>query len=262
MAPSGWTGGDQQEWLQDRNDSAIEARSQGKYSAWLIALFHDWFLRWPEREKLFGPEVGTLTPEQEVQLAAAINHRQKVSTRIYHLPASHAGPSTSAIRAHLATGKASRAPQPREVFCRMFYDQEKKAVVSEELAAERELLGRTLTKSEAMRISRGRIDSMFQEASVEIKEQVQERVAEVKAARKAPPPPEDPSQVRTPEEYQNAIDGAPKSITENMSPVARDTGWCFTVIGAGPSPRHGGAIKSFAYVVWQPVSQTRELIPI
>ncbi|RPD56063.1 hypothetical protein L227DRAFT_614710 [Lentinus tigrinus ALCF2SS1-6] len=263
MAPSGWTAQDQQEWLQDRNDSAIEARTQGKYSAWLITLFHDWFLRWPEREKLLGPDVDVLTPEQEAQLAAAIKRRQEQLRNWFHNNrhkrfsknatggaeahvSSHAGPSTRAIRAKLTTGKATRAPQPREVFCRMFYDDEKKQVVAEELAAERELLGRTLTKSESMRISRGRIDALFQEASQDVKEQIQVRVAEVKAARQATPPPEDPKRERTPQEYQNAIDGAPKTITDLLSPVALETGWCFTVMGAGPSPRHGGAIKTFA----------------
>ncbi|RPD70554.1 hypothetical protein L226DRAFT_525851 [Lentinus tigrinus ALCF2SS1-7] len=262
MAPPGWTALDQQEWLEERNDDAIEARRVGKYSSWLIAIFHDWFLRWSEREKLYGPEAGILTPEQEAELAAATARRQSQIRNWFHnnrnkrfvkgAPrgkaqhvAGHTGPSTSAIRAELATGKASRAPQQREVYCRMFYDEDQKAAVAKQLAAERAELGRDLTRSETMRISRGHIDTQFQQVSDEVREQIKAKVEEVKAARKATPPPADPSRQRTPQEYQNAIDGAPKSITKYFETVVLETGWSFTVLGAGPSPRHGGAIKSF-----------------
>ncbi|RPD55280.1 hypothetical protein L227DRAFT_637721 [Lentinus tigrinus ALCF2SS1-6] len=262
MAPPGWTASDQQEWLEERNDDAIEARRVGKYSSWLIAIFHDWFLRWSEREKLYGPEAGILTPEQEAELAAATARRQSQIRNWFHnnrnkrfvkgAPrgkaqhvAGHTGPSTSAIRAELATGKASRAPQQREVYCRMFYDEDQKAAVAKQLAAERAELGRDLTRSETMRISRGHIDTQFQQVSDEVREQIKAKVEEVKAARKATPPPADPSRQCTPQEYQNAIDGAPKSITKYFETVVLETGWSFTVLGAGPSPRHGGAIKSF-----------------
>ncbi len=47
----------------------------------------------------------------------------------------------------------------------------------------------------------------------------------------------------------SAIDAAPKTISKLLTTVHEDSGWCFTVVGAGPSPRDGGAIKSFAYVI-------------
>ncbi len=84
----------------------------------------------------------------------------------------------------------------------MYYDEEKKAVVTRELAAEREALGRALTKAETMATSRRLIDGFFEEAPEETKEVIHSRVAVVKAARNATPPPYDPSHPRTPEEYQ------------------------------------------------------------
>lgn len=87
----------------------------------------------------------------------------------------------------------------------MFYDEEKKAVVNQELSAEREALGRKLTKAETMKITRHRIDTFFENASEEIKEEVSARVDQVKAARKAPLPPADSRRVRSPEEYQKYV---------------------------------------------------------
>ncbi|TFK81068.1 hypothetical protein K466DRAFT_502790 [Polyporus arcularius HHB13444] len=267
MAPGGWPDDEQQDWLEDRNDAAIEARRHAGYNNWLTATCHDWFLIWSEKTRLFGPDAGILTPEQEEILGNATRHKQavkrgrgaKAHVIVPSTSGASAGPSRAAIKSQLVTGKATRAPQAREVYCRMYYDDSQKAMVTEELAAERDLLGRALTKAERMSISRRLIDGFYEEAPEEVKEDVQTRVAGVKAARKATPPPDGPNRVRTPEEYQKyvpllqhhhacsaAIDAAPRLIYKLVEPVHEDTGWCFTVVGAGPSPRHGGAIKSFA----------------
>ncbi|RDX43067.1 hypothetical protein OH76DRAFT_1361680 [Lentinus brumalis] len=264
MPPTGWPTDDQKDWLEDRNDAAIEARRTGAYSKWITATLHDWFLLWSEKTRLFGTFTGKLTPEQEAELGKATRHKQEVRTTDISLSSNVLSrpPAPSAIRSDLATGKASRAPQAREVYCRMYYDEDKQAVVNQELTAEREVLGRTLTKSETMAISRRLIDGFFDEEPEDVKEEIQTRVDEVKAARKAPPPPDDPNRKRTPEEYQNAIDAAPRIITKLLTPVHEDSGWCFSVVGAGPSPRHGGAIKSFAYVVHHALAARSRLTPV
>ncbi len=69
--------------MEERNDGAVEARRRGSYTNWLTATYHDWFLLWSERERLFGPDPGQLTPEQETELAAATRHKQAVSTSGY-----------------------------------------------------------------------------------------------------------------------------------------------------------------------------------
>ncbi|KAI0753504.1 hypothetical protein C8Q80DRAFT_1096465 [Daedaleopsis nitida] len=259
MPPPSWTTREQWAWLFERKGACADARRRGRLSPWLTTVYHDFFIRWPECDIPFGPNAPKLTPEQEVELADAIetrqnqiyvwfkNHRSRTARDSRGVPA--------AITQSLMKGKG-RAPQAREVFCRMFYDDEKKAVVERDLTAERKVVGRKLDRREVLRITRARVDTMFSEAGDEVRAQVEARVAEEKALRAVSLPTEGGSQM--PQDYQkfhtchmltmttSAIDAAPTLIEQLLEPIAQQTGWCYTVVAAGPSPENNGDIHSFA----------------
>ena len=106
--------------------------------------------------------------------------------------------------AELSKGKG-RAPQAREVFCRLFYDDEKKALVENDLQAQRDALGRKLERAEMLAITRRRIDALFDAASDKVKAQVNAKMAEEKALKSAALTVTLPEQVRTPLEYQRYV---------------------------------------------------------
>lgn len=78
MAPKGWTRPDQKGWLNERRAGADDARTRSRFGNWVQALYHDWFVKWPERAELFGEWEGPLTIEQTKELGEAIEARRKV----------------------------------------------------------------------------------------------------------------------------------------------------------------------------------------
>ncbi|KAI0718634.1 hypothetical protein C8T65DRAFT_737273 [Cerioporus squamosus] len=128
----------------------------------------------------------------------------------------------------------------------MFYDDEKKALVGTAFKAERTRLGCKLTRQERGTFSRTRIDAYFDAASPEELAEVNAELECEKEARLNPPPAlADVSAARTPQEYQNAIDGADGALEKLVVPVAAQSGYCISVFGAGPCPRQAGVIHSF-----------------
>ena len=96
-----------------------------------------------------------------------------------------------------------RCPQPREVYCRLFYNDAKKSIVKNDLLAERQLLGRKLTRKERMTISRRRIDAWYEAESEDVKAQVFARLEEEKKDLLSVAPASGFTQTeRTPQEYQ------------------------------------------------------------
>ncbi|TFK80126.1 hypothetical protein K466DRAFT_504424 [Polyporus arcularius HHB13444] len=271
MAPKGWTRGEQQPWLQSRVPACVEARRHGRFGTWVTTVHHDWFLRWPERRELWGEWEGPLTPEQLQILGDAIEKRRQQIINWYNnhknrnrdaqtLPAS----ITAAIAQ--PDGPRRRCPQAREVYCRLYYDAEKRKVVKGLLAEERARLQRKLTNQERLAISRGRIDAWYAAESEDVKAAVLAKLEdETQEMKAAPPPPPRDLTTRMPQEYQmyvstgpvawclayltlylSAIDRAPGLIQRLIQPVADDSGWVITVIGAGPCPDQGGEIRSFS----------------
>ncbi|OSC96229.1 hypothetical protein PYCCODRAFT_1448568 [Trametes coccinea BRFM310] len=245
MPAQPWATPEQWSWLTQQQPAAQEARLTSRYTTWLNETCHSWFLKWPERERLFG-EAEKLTPEQEDAVAKAVkarraqlgtwfnNHRTKTRANGYKvapLPILD-GPSNK------------RAPHVREVWCREFYDGHR-ATVEATLAARRAELGRKLTRQETLSITRTEIDRLYSLESPEVKADVFRRWEEEKAVARATPE-KVAGQDRLPEQYQHAVDNAPLWIERALAPIAEASGWCFTVIAAGPVPENDGEISSIA----------------
>lgn len=101
----------------------------------------------------------------------------------------------------LAATKGTRAPQAREVFCRLYYDDDKKAIVQAELDALRARLGRKLTRSETMTVSHQRLDQMYADSNEKVKAAVAERLEVERVESMVNINPENTAS-RTPQEYQ------------------------------------------------------------
>lgn len=102
----------------------------------------------------------------------------------------------------LAATKGTRAPQAREVFCRLYYyDDDKKAIVQAELDTLRARLGRKLTRSETMTVSRQRLDQMYADSDEKVKAAVAERLEVERVESMVNINPEN-TVSRTPQEYQ------------------------------------------------------------
>ncbi|KAI0684988.1 hypothetical protein C8T65DRAFT_701808 [Cerioporus squamosus] len=253
MAPPGWTRPEQRDWLGERNPACAEARRRSAFGTWVESVHQEWFLKWPERRELYGNWEGPLTYEQWLELGKAIelrrmkiinwfnNHKNR-NRDAQSLPAS----ITAAILK--GTGSCKCLPQAREVYCRHFYSDEQRAIAKEELATERARLGRKLTRKERMTLSRRRVDAFYDAESDDLKARVLAKLEEEKQAlRSEPPLPTDPGKKqRTPQEYQTAIDRAPEIVEKLLQPVHEDSGWVIHVTGAGPSPEHGGDIRTFS----------------
>ncbi|KAI0695071.1 hypothetical protein C8T65DRAFT_698838 [Cerioporus squamosus] len=235
-------------FLDERRPACADAKRTGRYGIWIASTEHDWFIKWPERLAQFGDLVGPLTHEQSQQLADAIEERRKKISIWFKNHKNRERPTFTLppdIAAELSKGKAGRCPQAREVYCRLQYGDDKKAIVAGHLASERARRGRKLTRSERMSVTREVIDGMYAAESQQVKAEVLAKLEEETQAKKNPPAPT-ASTCRTPREYQNAVDSAPSVIEKLLLPVVDKLGWCVTVTGAGPCPEEGGAIRSFS----------------
>lgn len=80
MAPPAWTTDEQREWLTALKPVFHDARNKGSLRNWRRTLGHNWFIKWPEINILFGDVPrASLTPEQQTELAAAEEKRKEVS---------------------------------------------------------------------------------------------------------------------------------------------------------------------------------------
>lgn len=101
-----------------------------------------------------------------------------------------------------AKTKGSRGAQPREVYYRLYYDAEKKAAVQAALVEARTTLGRKLTRSESMSISRQVVDKMYNESDASVHAAVQQQLAKEKVLAAVPADTPEGGSSHTPQEYQ------------------------------------------------------------
>ncbi|KAI0702840.1 hypothetical protein C8T65DRAFT_579062, partial [Cerioporus squamosus] len=250
---------EQKDFLDPLKAACADAQSRNRFANWVQSVYHDWFLRWPERVELWGNWQGPLTLEQHLT-PSSTRPIQKISTWFYNhkkrsrdtfvLPA--------AITAELAKGGRTRCPQAREVWCRLFYDDSMKAAIQGHLDAARNKLGRKLTRKERMKITRTRTDEFFEAASDDVLAIVNAQLEKETDAKKNPPPPRRTARYRRglPESTKSrltpalacraAIEAAPRIIEKLLRPVVTGMGYTVSVFGAGPCPSQGGAIRSFA----------------
>ncbi|KAI0693252.1 hypothetical protein C8T65DRAFT_699288 [Cerioporus squamosus] len=248
MAPASWATAEEWDWMTMRNLESTDASKHGRYAPWFNGVSHDWFVNFSERKKLYGDHEH-LTPEEEAGLAEAIKARCKQLANWFHNhcnPTRQACASPYAVAAQLRKGGRKRAPQVREVYCRLFYDDEQKTAVQEQLKDAAGELGRKLTRGETMAILHAHIDTAFRSASEDVKAQVATHVTEEKQSLIAAASANDTEREPTPEEYQAAIQAGPGMFQDLLKPAVKAHGWVFTLVGAGPCPEEGRQIRSYA----------------
>ncbi|KAJ2991575.1 hypothetical protein NUW54_g8155 [Trametes sanguinea] len=249
MPAQPWASPAQWEWLTALRPAAQEARLSSRYTPWLNEVCHDWFLKWPERDRLFG-EAKELTPEQEEAVAKAVKARRaQLGTWFNNHRGKTRGNGHKAAALPLPdTQTSKRMPHAREVWCRLHYDTHK-ATVESALAARRAELGRRkLTRQETLTISRREIDRLYGAESADVKAEILRVLEEERAIARATPE-KTVGQERSPEQYQHAVENAPFWIERVLNPIADALGWCITVIAAGPVPEQDGDISSFAPII-------------
>ncbi|RDX44168.1 hypothetical protein OH76DRAFT_1487260 [Lentinus brumalis] len=204
MAPTSWATEAEWDWMIARNSESADAARHGRYQPWFNGVSHDYFEQFSVRTRLYGDRTD-LTPEEEAILAEAIKTRRRQLLNWFHNHRNRARKARAtpyAAAVELRKGGRKRAPQGREVFCRLFYDDEHEAAVQEELKGAADDLGRKLTRAETMAISRAHVDSTFKAASDDMKAQVAARVAAEKESLLAASRTDDLDREPTPEEYQ------------------------------------------------------------
>ncbi|KAI0671337.1 hypothetical protein C8Q78DRAFT_1078168 [Trametes maxima] len=191
MSPLPWTTPAQTEWLASKKETCQDARDKGRYSSWLLGVYHDFFIKWPESDVLFlEKQVSSLTEEEKKMLTTA---EEKRRTRIARWFQNHNSPSRVARAAAaqlphevFASGKVKRAPQLREVYMDMYYDAPKKASVAARLQQDRIQYGRKLTRAETMSLTRQYVDQLFAAEPENVRTAVAVRHAKEKTLHTAP----------------------------------------------------------------------------
>ncbi|EIW59144.1 uncharacterized protein TRAVEDRAFT_121953 [Trametes versicolor FP-101664 SS1] len=270
MAPPTWTTPEQSEWLVSMKPAFHEARVKGRQKTWHASLCLSWFVKWPEIKVLFGDVLDKdLTPEQRETLAAAELKRKAQLTRWYqnHASESRTARAAAAPLPREVTGltKTRRAPHAREVYIRMYYDEARRDRVRAALEAARNGSTQPLSRAQTFSITRKTLEEIYEAEPAEVKDAVARRVDTERRLLAIPAANANAAPNRTPEDYQryvshpcpshaahlidginSAINAAPGWLERIVSPIADVCGWCFTVVGAGPSPQEGGEIASFA----------------
>lgn len=85
MAPKRWASDEQNAFLTSKKDAFFAAQRAASVTQFWPILFHDWFLKYPERLAVFGPEhnqTRMLTAEEEGQVIAARDKCKDVSNAI------------------------------------------------------------------------------------------------------------------------------------------------------------------------------------
>ena len=80
MVAKTWATTEQTEWFESRKGTFREAQKVGKVDQYVTEACSEFFEKWPEVEKLFGPAatVSTLNEEQRVQYTKALRVRKHV----------------------------------------------------------------------------------------------------------------------------------------------------------------------------------------
>lgn len=85
MAPPPWANAEQLAFLKSLTADFLQRQKDSTVSRFWPVLYNDWFLRWPERTALFGPEhdvQSALSPDDQERVQEAIDKRKTVSTKM------------------------------------------------------------------------------------------------------------------------------------------------------------------------------------
>ncbi|TFK79182.1 hypothetical protein K466DRAFT_606346 [Polyporus arcularius HHB13444] len=247
-----WTTDEQWAWLSPRRPAFRASQRAGERASFLAGLYVDWFRAWPEIRALYGhDDKSRLTKEEDEALGLAIAKRRE-QLESWFKNKERARGTTKTLAMLLAsagiTKKSKRLPQAREVFSKQNYKGVVQPIVSEKLTQIEHDTGRRANRKETMKIVQSTIAEEYEAASQEVKDAIAGHIAQEKqkalAAREALALERD--KPRTPQDYQAALDIAPKLVEAVLDPLSRNTGWTYSLFGAGPVPEDSGSMSSMA----------------
>ncbi|KAG6914349.1 hypothetical protein DXG01_000900 [Tephrocybe rancida] len=239
MAPSRWTTEQQTTFLLALVANYLGYQKDNKISRFWVILYKKWFKEWSvslsddaqipleERERQKGIEMD------------AIKKKLREWFRNHARTLKKANKSDKALTLELTT-KSSRRLQATEVYARKHYDTKIKPLLKEELEA----------LDEAPRYRIGLVKKSIKKAwdaeSDEVKRSILDEVEAAKEVPEAQLTP--PNTVRTPQQYQSAIDCIPDAMEKLHDSLTEQTGWVWTILGGGPDPSFpGGEPRSVAF---------------
>jgi hypothetical protein len=76
--PRPWATPEQAIWLQARIPDFLKAQADKNHARFYAKLYEDWFVKWSERDRLFGTSDQILTGEQTKVLGEAVQAQRKV----------------------------------------------------------------------------------------------------------------------------------------------------------------------------------------
>ncbi|KAH9831678.1 uncharacterized protein C8Q71DRAFT_861684 [Rhodofomes roseus] len=256
--PNTWTTEEQNEWFADKREAFLAAQKAGKVSAFFTETEGQFFERWPELTRLFGPDVAlsTLTAEQEVAYRDALVARKKrIHAKFYNLHSKLKkgeanGVSLTSLLSASGKGAGTRCPQELEVYMKLYYKDKIQPGV------EAEIKENNVPSSKTIGVIRRHTQLAYDDETEEVKAEVRAKLSELKGAAAAAAAKQSSAANAglSPAEYQRTINALPRIGQEVTRTLCLNSGWsAFLVIG-GPCPEEGGALKTMAFFDGQTVA--------
>ncbi|KAJ6518384.1 hypothetical protein DFH09DRAFT_1428186 [Mycena vulgaris] len=278
MAPKRWTTNSQLAYLSLQLPDFIRRQAQKKQHLFWGAMQEGWFSRFPERAALglplaSDPAAPPLTAEESERLGAALVERKKQLKSWFirerkKIRTGTAAPGKKLTPLAKALAKKT-APIGRPVHQakEIFQIRNKDAIraelterghdeLNEAARVERRTSSEPETREEqdyAVRMSRGErmrmrsgvVSELWANTSSEEREAVRAEISREKAAlaterRRAKERLEEANGKKTPEEYQDGVDGIDELFEEAHALTIDTSGWVGITLLGGPTPRLGG----------------------
>ncbi|KAJ2976198.1 hypothetical protein NUW54_g11606 [Trametes sanguinea] len=257
MPPPRWASDEQSLWLVRRRSDWRQARKSGQTASFIANTHNAWSQLWSDRTRLFGDK-DTLSEEEERELGKAVKARQtafapqQLRTWYQNHGSQHSDGPGNEPSVVLPKVKGTRALQQIEVYSKQYYHSKIKPVVEEEIRRVKHQNGiQKLSPQERLDIVRRCTRECWEAEDPAIRQEIADmhledkaRMQELTEACKSSST--GPTEDRTAEQYQHAIDNAPAMIERALAPIRAMTGGVITVLWSGPVPEDGGAIGSFA----------------
>ncbi|OBZ68738.1 hypothetical protein A0H81_11112 [Grifola frondosa] len=248
MAPPPWTTPAELAWLKERAERYLGHQKQGTLPKFWTELLREWHSTFPEKERLFGADVEQLSPEQTNQYEEALKFRTKRLKEWFanhHNPKGRSAMNVKPLAAAIATKiKKTRLPTMAEVYSTHYYDERIKPRV------EAELQGKEVSQGQRLVLIRRLASEMFSNESDGVKAEIVEERARLQLVKAAKPDKgvhvTDVDQL-SPELIQKNIDDLPAVVGRFLEDITMATGYSFSLLGGGPSPKEGGRIRTFSY---------------
>ncbi|KAH9922229.1 uncharacterized protein B0H18DRAFT_1121046 [Fomitopsis serialis] len=251
MPPKSWATPEQLQFFKERIQGFLAAQKANKVSQFMTETESEFFEKWPELTKMYGPDVALddLTEEQMTKYGAALQKRKdqmrsKFYNDVYATRRDTPKALTLAALLPAAPPPAKRAPQRLEAYSKLYYQDKVKASVADATKDE------DVPEARNINIVRRELASAFSleppEVQAEVQSYIQQQKAAIELAKKAAATM--PSLAnRTPEEYNSAIKELPQFLGPLLKVASELTGLSISCYGGGPWPEEGGALQTFSF---------------